>query len=58
MLLKEIKRLRMEVCPNMGKGKIVKYLKIYSELKIGRIIKEKKIYHHRQKVSHYGKVKQ
>jgi len=58
LLLKEIKRLRMEVCPNMGKGKIVKYLKIYSELKIGRIIKEKKIYHHRQKVSHYGKVKQ
>jgi transposase InsO family protein len=67
LLLKEIKRLRLEVCPNMGKGKVVKYFKafseennlpIYSESKIGRIIKEKKIYHHRQKVYHDGRVKQ
>lgn len=67
LLLKEIRRLRLEVCPNMGKGKIVKYLKafseknnlpIYSESKIGRIIKEKKIYHHRQKVYHNGRIKQ
>lgn len=66
LILKEIKRLRLEVCPNMGKGKVKKYLDtlclsnnlpIYSESKIGRIIKEKKIYHHRQKVSHFGKVK-
>src|SRR6056297_74100 len=65
-LLNEIRRLRCEVCPNMGKGKLKKYLDIfskendlpvYSESKIGRIIKEKKIYHHRQKVSHYGQVK-
>jgi len=65
-LLKEIKRLRLEVCPNMGKAKIKKYLDIfskdnsrpiYSESKIGRIIKDEKIYHHRQKVSHFGQVK-
>ena len=57
----------MEVCPNIGKGKIKvlldKYCKdnnlpIYSESKIGRIIKEKKIYHHRQKISHFGKIKE
>ena len=66
LILKEIKRLRLEICPNMGKTKIKKYLDefcknnnlpIYSESKIGRIIKEKKIYHHRQKVSHFGKIK-
>jgi len=66
-ILTEIKRLRLEVCPNMGKAKVKKNLDkfclknnllIYSESKIGRIIKEKKIYHHRQKVSHFGKVKQ
>lgn len=66
LLLKEIKRLRLEVCPNMGKGKVVKYLRtfseknqlpIYSESKIGRIIRDKKIYHHRQKVYHNGRVK-
>ena len=66
LILKEIKRLRLEVCPNMGKAKLMKYLDIfckknklpiYSESKIGRIIKEKKIYHHRQKVSHFGKIK-
>lgn len=65
-ILKEIKRLRLEVCPNMGKAKVKKYLDIfckdnnlliYSESKIGRIIKEKKIYHQRQKVSHFGKIK-
>lgn len=66
LILKEIRRLRLEVCPNMGKSKVkkdldkycLKYnLPIYSESKIGRIIKDKKIYHHRQKVSHFGKVK-
>ena len=50
----------------MGKSKIKKNLDlfcqknnlpIYSESKIGRIIKEKKIYHHRQKISHFGKIK-
>ena len=50
----------------MGKAKVKKNLDvfceknkldIYSESKIGRIIKEKKIYHHRQKVSHFGKIK-
>lgn len=64
--LKEIKRLRLEVCPNMGKTKIKKdldkfckknKLPIYSESKIGRVIKEKKIYHHRQKVCHDGAIK-
>jgi|SRR3989338_967103 len=66
LVLKEIKRLRLEECPNMGKAKAKKNLDIfckenrlpiYSESKIGRIIKDKKIYHHRQKVSHFGKVK-
>ena len=65
LILKEIKRLRLDICPNMGKAKVKKYLDIfclnnnlasYSESKIGRIIKAKKIYHHRQKVSHFGKI--
>src|SRR3989339_9354 len=37
LILKEIKRLRLEECPNMGK--------------------EKRIYHHRQKVYHNGQIK-
>ena len=66
LILKEIKRLRLEECPNMGKAKVKKNLDIfcrdnnlpiYSESKIGRIIKDKKIYHHRQKVYHDGRVK-
>lgn len=66
LILKEIKRLRFDICPNMGKAKIKKdldifcksnNLSIYSESKIGRIIKERKIYHQRQKVSHFGKIK-
>ena len=66
LILKEIRRLRLEVCPNMGKAKVKKDLdlfctkqglKIISESTIGRIIKEKKIYHHRQKLSHFGKIK-
>lgn len=65
-MLAEIKRLRLEVCPNMGKAKVKIFLDKFcrtaglatiSESKIGRIIKEKKIYHHRQKVSHFGKIK-
>lgn len=65
-ILKEIKRLRLNICPNMGKEKIKKdldkfcrknKLPIYSESKIGRIIKEKRIYHHRQKIYHDGRVK-
>ena len=65
-IIAEIKRLRLEVCPNMGKDKIKifldqfckkKNLKTISSSTIGRIIKDKKIYHHRQKVSHFGKVK-
>lgn len=67
LILKEIKRLRLEECPNMGKAKVKKNLDIfckinnlpiYSESKIGRIIKDKKIYHHRQKISHFGKIKE
>lgn len=62
-ILKEIRRLRLEECANMGKAKVKKNLDIfclkndlplYSESKIGRIIKEKKIYHHRKKVRHDG----
>ncbi len=66
LILAEIKRLRLEVCPNMGKAKIKKYLDVfcakhnlavYSESKVGRIIKEKKIYRQRRKFYHNGKVK-
>jgi transposase InsO family protein len=66
LILKEIRRLRCEECPNMGKAKVKKNLDnyckdndlpIYSESKIGRIIKEKKVYHHRQKIYHDGTVK-
>lgn len=66
LALKEIRRLRLELCPNMGKAKVKKYLDIfcinnnlaiYSESKIGRIIKEKRIYHHRRKIYHNGQVK-
>lgn len=66
LALKEIRRLRLEICPNMGKTKVKNDLDIfclendlpiYSESKIGRIIKEKKIYHHRQKISHNGTIK-
>ena len=66
LILKETRRLRLEVCPNMGKAKIKKYLDIfcnnnglpvYSESKIGRIIKDKKIYHQRRKIYHNGAVK-
>jgi len=65
-IVNEIKRLRLEVCPNMGKDKIKIYLddfcqehnlKTISASTIGRIIKDKKIYHHRQKISHFGKIK-
>jgi transposase InsO family protein len=65
-IISEIKRLRLEVCPNMGKDKIKMFLdqfcqdnniKTISASTIGRIIKDKKIYHHRQKVSHFGKIK-
>jgi len=66
LILAEIKRLRLEVCPNMGKAKIKKdldkfcaknNLPVYSESKIGRVIKDKKIYHQRRKVYHNGQVK-
>jgi transposase InsO family protein len=62
----EIRRLRLEVCPNLGKAKVKIFLdkfckknglEIISESKIGRIIKDKKIYHHRQKYSYFGKIK-
>lgn len=66
-IVAEIRRLRTEICPNMGKAKIKPFLDKFceanglatiSEPKIGRIIKEKKIYHHRQKISHFGKIKE
>ena len=65
-IIQEIKRLRTEVCPNMGKDKVKIFLDqfclknelpVISASTIGRIIKDKKIYHHRQKVSHYGQIK-
>ena len=65
-IIAEIKRLRLRVCPNMGKDKVKEFLDPFcqknslrpiSASTIGRIIKDKRIYHHRQKVSHFGKVK-
>lgn len=65
-IIAEIKRLRFEVCPNMSKGKIKPDLDVFcrknslsliSESTIGRIIKDKRIYHHRQKISHFGTIK-
>jgi transposase InsO family protein len=66
-IINEIKRLRTEVCPNLGKEKVKIFLyrfcagnnlKIISTSTIGRIIKEKRIYHHRQKLTYFGKEKQ
>jgi transposase InsO family protein len=66
LIINEIKRLRFDVCPNMGKDKIKPELDQFclqnklpaiSISTIDRIIKDKKIYHHRQKVSHFGKIK-
>jgi len=66
-IINEIKRLRFEICPNMGKDKIKKDLDIFckenniqaiSASTIGRIVKEKKIYHHRQKISYNGTIKE
>ena len=65
-IINEIRRLRTEVCPNMGKEKVKKDLDIFCAINnldiisvstIGRIIKEKKIYHHRQKIYHDGRIK-
>lgn len=65
-IVAEIRRLRLEVCPNMGKDKVKVFLdsfcvannlKPLSSSTIGRVIKDKKIFHHRIKVSHFGKVK-
>jgi len=65
-IIQEIRRLRNDVCPNMGKDKIKVFLdkfcqknnlKSISASTIGRVIKDKKIYHHRQKISHFGKIK-
>lgn len=65
-IITEIRRLRTEVCPNLGKDKIKilldpfckeNKLETISASTIGRIIKEKQIYHHRRKVYHNGEVK-
>ena len=65
-LIAEIKRLRLELCPNMGKDKLKIFLDQFckenslqpiSASTIGRTIKDKRIYHQRQKVSHFGKIK-
>lgn len=65
-IIAEIRRLRLDICPNMGKDKVKTFLDKFCQVNglvklsastIGRIIKEKKIYHHRQKVSHFGKNK-
>lgn len=64
-IIGEIKRLRFNVCPNLGKDKVKRFLdefcqeqglKSISISTIGRVIKDKKIFHHRIKVSYFGKV--
>lgn len=66
-IVAEIRRLRIDVCPNMGKDKVKVFLdpfckehglKTISISTIGRVVKDKKIKHHRIKVSHFGKVKE
>ncbi len=65
-IVSEIRRLRLKVCPNMGKDKVKIFLdrfcqergiRTISASTIGRVVKDKKIYHHRQKVSHFGVIK-
>jgi transposase InsO family protein len=65
-IVAEIRRLRLMVCPNMGKDKVKIFLDIFcqeqklksiSASTIGRVIKDKKIFHHRIKVTHFGKIK-
>lgn len=66
-IIAEIRRLRTEACPNMGKDKVkifldefclINGLRKISASTVGRVIKDKKIHHHRQKVSHFGKIKE
>lgn len=66
-IIQEIRRLRLKVCPNLGKDKIKVFLDPFcqalnlapiSASTIGRIIRGKKIYHHRQKISHFGVIKE
>ncbi len=66
-IITEIRRLRIEVCPNMGKDKVKilldqfckkEDLKALSASTIGRIIKERKICHHYKRVYHNGRIKQ
>ena len=65
-IVQEIRRLRLEVCPNMGKDKIKIFLDDYckelhidiiSVSKIGRLIKDHNIYHRRREFYHSGKPK-
>lgn len=65
-IVAEIRRLRFEECPNMGKDKIKRFLddfckksglKYISASTIGRVIKDKKIKYKRIKISHFGKIK-
>jgi len=65
-IIEEIRRLRTKVCPNISKYKIKVFLDIFckennlnniSVSTIGRIIKDKNIYHHKQKIYHNGRIK-
>jgi transposase InsO family protein len=65
-IIAEITRLRMEVCRNLGKDKVKVFLDVFCEAEgfakissstIGRIIKDKKIYHIRTKYFSNGKSK-
>jgi transposase InsO family protein len=64
--IEEIRRLRYQVCPNMGKDKIKPFLdkfcqkedlKPISASTIGRVIKDRNIYYRHRKIYHNGRVK-
>ena len=66
-IIAEIRHLRLNVCPNMGKDKIKGFLDDFckksglgtiSVSTIGRVIKDKKIRCNRIKISHFGKIKE
>lgn len=65
--IEEIRRLRIDVCPNMGKDKVKVFLdefckqhglKPLSASTIGRIIKDREIVYRNRRVYHNGRIKE
>lgn len=66
-IIEEIRRLRIDVCPNMGKDKVKVFLNEFclkhglkspSASTIGRIIKDKNIVYRHRRVYHNGRIKE